>query len=227
LKIELWADIICPGCGLGDYRLRKALERFEHRDDVTVTHRSYQLDPRWPADAVIPARELLMDKYGMSEWQAQSAQTRVEGLAKADGLEPYIVGENNVGNTSLAHELLAFATSKGLHDEAWALMFRAYFGEARDVFTVDGLVQLATGMGLFHDEARRVLEQRTFREQVENEFHEARELGITGVPFFVIDDRYGISGAQDIDTLVVAIRRVFDEVLARAGSTREEQVTRA
>lgn len=216
MKIELWADIICPWCGLGDYRLRRALERFEHRDDVSVVHRSFQLDPSWPADAVIPARDLLMDKYGMSEWQAQSAQARLEGLASADGLEPYIVGENRVGNTALAHELLAFATSKGMHDEAWALMFRAYFGEARDVFTVDGLVTIAMELGLFQDEARRVLEQRSFREQVEADFREAQELGISGVPFYVIDDRLGISGAQDVDTLVAALRQAWSDTAETA-----------
>ena len=216
MKIELWADIICPWCGLGDYRLRRALEQFEQRDEVTVVHRSFQLDPRWPENVVMPARDMLMEKYGMSEWQARSAQERVEGLAIRDGLDPYIVGENNVGNTSLAHELLAFATSKGMHDEAWALMFRAYFGEARDVFTVDGLVSLAIELGIYQDEARRVLEQRSFREQVANDFAEARELGITGVPFYVIDDRFGISGAQEIATLVAALRQAREESLVSA-----------
>lgn len=211
MKIELWADIICPWCGLGDYRLHRALEQFEHRDEVSVVHRSFQLDPRWPANVVMPARDMLMEKYGMSEWQARSAQERVEGLAERDGLSPYIVGDNNVGNTALAHELLAYASSKGMHDEAWSLMFRAYFGEARDVFTVDSLVTLSTELGLFSDETRRVLEQRSFREQVENEFEEARQLGITGVPFYVIDDRLGISGAQEIQTLITALRQAREE----------------
>ena len=218
MKIELWADIICPWCGLGDYRLRRALEQFEHRDDVTVVHRSFQLDPRWPANVVMPARDMLMEKYGMSEWQAQSAQARVEGMAEHDGLTPYIVGDNDVGNTSLAHELLAFATSKDLHEDAWALMFRAYFAEKGDVFTVDGLVTLAMELGLYQDEARRVLEQRTFLPQVQRDFDEAREMGITGVPFYVIDDRLGISGAQEIQTLVAALRQARDESLVSASA---------
>lgn len=216
MKIELWADIICPWCGLGDYRLRRALEQFEQREDVTVVHRSFQLDPRWPANVVMPARDMLVEKYGMSEWQARAAQERVEGLAERDGLSAYIVGDNNVGNTALAHELLAYATSKGLHHEAWSLMFRVYFGEARDVFTVDGLVTLATELGLFRDEARRVLEQRSFKEQVESDFAEAQQLGITGVPFYVIDERFGINGAQEIPTLVAALRQAREESLVSA-----------
>src|SRR4051794_29552303 len=112
MRVEIWADVLCPWCGLGSHRLGQAVTRFEHGDKVDVTYRSFQLDPNAPA-TVRTTRELLGDKYGLDEAQVVEATRRVESLAERDGLQPYTVLENRVANSGLAHEYLAYATTQG------------------------------------------------------------------------------------------------------------------
>jgi predicted DsbA family dithiol-disulfide isomerase len=203
VKIEIWADVICPWCGIGQHRLEQAVA--QAGGDIEVVHRSFQLDPRHP-EATRPTRELLEQKYRMSAAQAQQAFARVEGIAKDDGIVPYIVGENRVGNTRLAHELAAFASTQGKEDAAWKALYRAYFGEARSIFDVEALVTLAGEIGLDVAEARAALADGRFTQRVVEEQREAAELGATGVPFIVIDRRVGIAGAQPAATIADAIR---------------------
>lgn len=210
MKVEIWADIICPWCGLGSYRLDKAVERFEHGDEVEVIHRSFQLDPSMPTGPVTP-RQMLKQKHGMAEAQVEAATRQVEQLAAADGLAPYIVLDNTVANTELAHEFLAYATAEGKHTEAWQRIFGVYFGEARPIFDVDALVELGAELGLDRDATRRALVQHRFRQQVSDDARQAQRLGARGVPFTVIDGQYAVSGAQDIDTLLGVLRQVWDE----------------
>jgi hypothetical protein len=118
MQVEVWADVICPWCGLGSHRLEAALERFPHRDEVQVTHRSFQLDPGAPAGSSEPVRDMLRKK-GLEDGQIDAMTQRVEGLAEAEGLRPYHVLDNRVGSTALAHELLAYAADQGKQAEAW------------------------------------------------------------------------------------------------------------
>ena len=135
----------------------------------------------------------------------------IESMAEQEGLRPYHVLENRTGNTSLAHELLAFATAQGRHAEAWREVSRAYFGEQKSIFDTDSLVELAGNMGLDTARVREALETRQYRGQVEQDAEEARELGATGVPFFVIDRRYGVMGAQGADVLLGALQQAWHE----------------
>lgn len=203
MKIEIWSDLICPWCGIGQHRLDRALAQIE--GDVEVVHRSFQLDPRHP-EATRPTRELLQEKYRMSPAQAQQAFARVEGIAKDDGIVPYIVGDNRVGNTRLAHELAAFASTHGKEAAAWKALYKRYFGEAQSIFDVDALVAVAGEIGLDTDEARAALTDGRFTARVVEDQREAAALGATGVPFIVIDRRIGIAGAQPVDVIVDAIR---------------------
>src|SRR3954469_17330619 len=139
MRIEVWSDIICPWCGLGLHRLRAALARFEHAADVQVVHRSFQLDERAPAGQTEPVRAMLRKK-GLADPQIDAVTARVAQLAEAEGLTPYRVLENRVGNTSLAHELAAWATEQGRGPETWDLLFKTYFGEAQSVFEIEPLV---------------------------------------------------------------------------------------
>ena len=208
MKIEIWADLICPWCGLGQHRLERALADFAQRDQVELVHHSFQLDPRAP-EAPLPVREMLMKKYGMSDAQLAASSARIEGLAAADGLAPYHVGDNVVGNTSLAHELLAFARERGLGTRAWQHLYRAYFGERRSIFSIADLTELAAELGLDPAETRAALTDRRYREGVLAEGREAQALGSTGVPFVVIDRRFAIAGAQPIATFREAIDRAW------------------
>jgi predicted DsbA family dithiol-disulfide isomerase len=138
---------------------------------------------------------------------------RVEGLADSEGLRPYIAGDNRAGSTALAHELLAYATDQGQHAEAWDRLYTAYFGEARPIFSMGDLVSLASEIGLDPDETRDALTSHRYTARVADEGREAARLGATGVPFFVIDRRYGVAGVQPVDTLLAALQRAWDERL--------------
>lgn len=213
MKLEIWSDVICPWCGLGQHRLDVALEGFAHRDAVEVVHRSFQLDPRAPA-APQPVRAMLAAKHGMNDAQLAATFARIEGLAAADGLSPYIVGDNVVGNTRLAHELLALASECGREAAAWQRLYRAYFAERRSIFDVAALVALAEELGLDPAEARAALADGRHVARVEADGREARALGATGVPFVVIDRRYAIAGAQPIDTVRRALEHAWQQAHA-------------
>lgn len=209
MRVEVWADIICPWCGLGIHRLRTALARFPHRSEVEVVHRSFQLDPSFPAGVVMPAREMLLQK-GMSEQQIATSQARIEEMAASEGLQPYRVAGNLVGNTALAHELLACATAEGRHAEAWQRMFTAYFGEARPVFDEPALLALAAEIGLGRQDAQEALASHRYAAQVAADAREAAALGATGVPFFVIGRRYGVAGAQPAEVMLEVLQQAWE-----------------
>ncbi len=208
MRVEVWADIICPWCGLGLHRLGTALAQFPHAGDVEVVHRSFQLDPSFPEGTVMPSLDMLRRK-GMDEAQITGSQRRIEEMAASEGLAPYHVTGSQVGNTSLAHELLAYATESGRHTQAWQGMFRAYFGEQRPVFDAASLVSLAPELGLDPAGAQEALASRRYAGQVEADAREAARLGATGVPFFVLDRRYGVSGAQPADLMLQALGRAW------------------
>ncbi len=212
MQVEVWADVICPWCGLGAHRLDAALERFPHRDEVQVTRRSFQLDPGAAPGPGEPVRDMLRAK-GLDDGQIDAMTRRVESLAESEGLRPYHVLDNRVGSTGLAHELLAYAADQGQQAAAWQRLFTAYFGEARPIFSVGDLVTLAGEIGLDTDGAREALLSHRYAARVAQEGREAAELGATGVPFFVIDRRYGVAGAQPAETLLAALQRAWDERL--------------
>lgn len=207
MKLEVWADFICPWCGLGAHRLERALADFRDRDAVEVVRHSFQLDPNAPAGQVRTVRAMLTERYGMNEAQFQAATRRVEDLATAEGLAPYRVGDNQVGSTTLAHGFAAFATERGVGGAAWARLYRAYFGEARSIFDAESLVGLAPEVGLDTEETRQALSDGTYLPTVRRGQEEAHRLGITGVPCFVLDRRFAVSGAQSVTVLRNALEK--------------------
>lgn len=210
LRVEIWSDLICPWCGLGNHRLDQALAQFGHESDVEVVHRSFQLDENAPSETK-PVREMLSSKLRMAPAQIAAVTGRVEGLAKADGLSPYIVLENRVGNTSLAHELAAFATEQGKGVEVWKLLYETYFGKAESIFDVDALVPLAGKLGLDEAAAREALTSRHYQQQVLADGREAQALGSSGVPFIVVDRRYAVAGAQSVDVMLETLQTAWRE----------------
>lgn len=209
MKVEIWSEITCPWCGLGSHRLDRAVERFEHSGHVEVIHRSFPLGSGLPEDRTLSVREFVLAKYGVIPGQAGVPD--IEGMATSEGLAPYRVLDNRVGNTDLAHEFLAHASAEGKNGEAWSMIFRAYFGRAESIFTLDDLLGLADEIGLDRDRTRQVLADRRYRRQIQEDAHQAQQLGATGAPFTVIDGRYALGGAQDTDTLLGILRQVWDE----------------
>ena len=208
MKIEFWCDIICPFCGLATHRLESALAAFEHRAEVQVVHRSFQLHPE--LDRIGVTQRDLITMRGRDAAEVEGKILRpIEQAAAREGLTPYRAIDRTLGPTDYAHELLAYATEMGLHGEAWKRMFRVHFGEARKLWTVDEVVGFAVELGLEPAESRAVLNSRKYRKQVENDQLEAQRLGATGTPFMVIDRQHFISGAKSTDELLSILQSVW------------------
>jgi predicted DsbA family dithiol-disulfide isomerase len=214
MRIDIWSDIVCPWCYLGKRRFARALDAFEDRAEVQVVHRSFQLDPTRPKGQTQNRREMLMSKYHLAAAQVEAMDARMEQTAAADGLEYHLRKDGVTGNTYDAHRLLHLAAARGQQDATLDRFYRAYFTEGRSVFDDASLTVLAVESGLDPADVERVLASDAYAADVTADVREAQALGANGVPFFVFDHRFGVSGAQSVE--------VFAQVLARA---RESRVT--
>jgi predicted DsbA family dithiol-disulfide isomerase len=202
VKIEIWSDVVCPWCYIGKRRLEHALDEFEHADDVEIIWRSFQLNPDAPRGQAIPTRQYLASRFGP---QASQMADRVAAVAKEEGLD--FAADALSVNTFDAHRLLHLAAAEGVQGAAKERLLRAHFVEGADLFDPDTLVALMKEAGVSEDSARAVLENPDeYAKAVDSDIAEARMLGATGVPFFVIDRKYGISGAQPLATFLQALR---------------------
>ena len=208
MDIHIWSDIVCPWCYLGKRRFEHALALFDHRDDVRVTHRSFQLDPSRPRHQTTNRRAMLKSKYQLSDQQVLDMDARMERLADLEGLEYHLTDAGLTGNTLDAHQLLQLGKARGIQDAVIERLYRAYFTEQRSVFDRESLVTLATDAGLDETEVRDALERDAYADAVAADIREARSLGVSGVPFFVIG-RYGVSGAQGTDVFAEALSTAF------------------
>jgi predicted DsbA family dithiol-disulfide isomerase len=208
MQVEIWSDIVCPWCYLGKHRFEQALAGFGHRDEVEVVYRSFELDPSAPADATTPTIELLASKYGMTPQQAESAQRQMEQRAAADGLTFRMAGLRS-GNTRDAHRLVQLARANGRQPELVERLHRAYFTEQESIFDHESLARLAAEAGLDPAEVEKVLATDQYGDEVTEDEVTASSLGATGVPFFVIDRKYGISGAQPAETIARALEHAW------------------
>jgi predicted DsbA family dithiol-disulfide isomerase len=210
MRVEIWSDVVCPWCYLGKRRFEAALARFPQRDEVDVVWRSFELDPTAPRQRELLGAEHLADKYGMSLDQAQASQRRLTDLAAAEGLE-YHLDRTAGGNSFDAHRLLHFAAASGLHESLNERLLRAYFTEGEAIGLRDVLERLTADVGLEPVEVAEVLAGDRFGQEVRADEHRARLLGIDGVPFFAVDERYGISGAQSSDLILSALEQAWAE----------------
>ncbi|WP_328975712.1 DsbA family oxidoreductase [Streptomyces canus] len=211
MRVEIWSDIACPWCYVGKARFEKALEAFPHRDGVEVVHRSFELDPGRDKSDVQPVLAMLSKKYGMSEAQAQAGEENLGAQAAAEGLA-YRTRDRDHGNTFDLHRLLHLAKEQGRQDELVQIFYRANFAEERSLFTEgdERLVELAVEAGLDADEVRKVLADPTaYADDVRADEREAAELGANGVPFFVLDRKYGVSGAQPAEVFTQALTQAW------------------
>ncbi|MFD6322328.1 DsbA family oxidoreductase [Streptomyces sp. NPDC058442] len=212
MRVEIWSDIACPWCYVGKARFEKALGEFPHRDDVEVVHRSFELDPGRAKDDIQPVLTMLTKKYGMSQAQAEAGEDNLGAQAEAEGL-PYRTRGRDHGATFDMHRLLHFARTQGRQVELLDLLYRANFAEERSVFGDDArLLELATAAGLDTDAARAVLaDPDAYAAEVREDQREAAELGARGVPFFVLDRTYGVSGAQPAEVFTQALTQAWGE----------------
>lgn len=208
MRVDIWSDVVCPWCYIGNGRFSRALAEFDHRGEVEVVYRSFELDPSIPEGEVTPIMDLLAAKYGMSQAQAQQAEARVAALAAAEGLD--FTADRAMGNTFDAHRLVHLGREHGMQESVLQRLYHAYFGEGRSVFDQDALVALAADAGLDPGGARQALKDGSYADAVRADEAQATRLGITGVPFCVVDGKYGVSGAQPDETFAQALQEAWE-----------------
>ena len=213
LSVQIWSDVQCPWCYIGKRKFEAALAELAAdpaAPQVEVVYRSFELAPDTPVDFEGTPVDYLSQRKGIAPEQARAMIDRVSGIAESVGLD-YRYDDIHQTNTVLAHELLHFAKAHGKQLELKERLLRAYFTEGRHIGRADDLAELAAEVGLDHDEAQAALTEHTYLPDVKADMAQAVAYGIQGVPFFVIDDRYGISGAQETGHFVAALRQAAAE----------------
>ncbi len=213
IRIDIWSDVACPWCYIGKRNFETGIAEYRESDDallVAVEYHSFVLAPETPVEFEGSHAEYLASRKGITMEQVQAMDERVAGIARSVGLE-YDFAAQQPTNTVRAHQLLHFARVHGKQVEMKERLLQAYFVEGRHVGRVEDLADLASGVGLDRDRVIRSLGDDEFLPDVEADLLKAREYGISGVPFFVIDSKYGLSGAQPPEAFVQALAHVTAE----------------
>jgi predicted DsbA family dithiol-disulfide isomerase len=218
LKVDIWSDVQCPWCYIGKRKFERALASYG--GNVEVEYHSFELAPDTPVDFEGTPVDYLVRRKGVTPEQAQQMIDRVTGIAAAVELD-YRYDSIHQTNTVLAHELLHFAKAQGRQLEMKERLLDAYFIRGEHVGRVDDLVDIAASIGFDRDEVREALESHRYLPDVKADVAQAREYGIQGVPFFVFDGRYGVSGAQETETFVSVLEQVGAELAAAQTSATE------
>ncbi len=208
MKVEVWSDVVCPWCYVGKRRLEDAVGRFD--GDVEVEFKSFELDPSAPRVQEGTATEHLQGKYGWSDEQVKAMQARIKGIGEGEGLD-LKVEDTRRGNSFDAHRLLHLAKERGLQPELQECLMRAYFTESEPIGEREVLQRVAVEAGLDAGEVADVLASDRYADAVRTDEQLAGQIGINGVPFFLIGGRYAVSGAQPADLLLQALESTSRE----------------
>ncbi|GIN73891.1 DSBA oxidoreductase [Bacillus sp. J14TS2] len=211
MKIEVWSDFVCPFCYIGKRRLEQALEQFPHQDEVEVEFHSFELDPTTAKDQEKTIHESLATKYGVSVDEAKKMNEGVAEQAKSVGLN-FHFDTMVPTNTFDAHRLAHFAKTKAKDKEITERLLHGYFSEGKRLSDYEVLADLAVEVGLDRNEVLQVLQNETaYADEVRYDENTAQQIGVRGVPFFVVNQKYAISGAQPMETFVGALEKVWQE----------------
>ncbi|WCM41817.1 DsbA family oxidoreductase [Flavobacterium sp. CBA20B-1] len=211
MKVQIWSDIMCPFCYIGKKNFEAALEKLPFKDQVEVEWKSYQLDPELnETSGSKTINEYLAERKRMPIAQIEQMQMRIKDMGKQVGIG-FNIENAIVANTFPAHKLIHFAAKSNKANEAEELLFHAYFIDGKNVADHEVLVNIAEELGLDTDQAQYVLNSDTLDYEVKQDILEARNIGVSGVPFFVLNDKYALSGAQPIDLFVEALTQTYNE----------------
>jgi predicted DsbA family dithiol-disulfide isomerase len=225
--VEIWSDVVCPWCYIGKRRFESAVAGFEHKDEVEIVWRSFELDPRAPQERTGSYAERLGKKYGMAPERAMNTLEHMTNVAAEEGLD-FDFARSRAGNSFDAHRLLHLAAKAGLQDALKERFLRAYFSEGEAIGLPDVLQRLAEEVGLDGEEVASVLAGDDFADHVRADEEAAEELGVTGVPFFLVGRKFAVSGAQDAQVFARALQRGWDkthpaiEVIADGGDACDD-----
>jgi predicted DsbA family dithiol-disulfide isomerase len=210
MKVEIWSDVMCPFCYIGKRRFEKALKNSGHSDEIEVEWKSFQLNPDLVTDPSTNIDQYLANVKGFSIDHAKQLNAHVTQMAAEAGLT-YNFDKAVVANSFNAHRLSHLAKQHGLGDAAEEALFVAYFTEGKNIDDTATLIELGKHIGLDTDEVKKVLEIDTYADEVKHDVAEAQYLGIRGVPFFVMNRKYGVSGAQAVNVFEETIDKAFAE----------------
>ncbi|WP_248924170.1 DsbA family oxidoreductase [Paenibacillus hamazuiensis] len=210
MNVEIWSDFVCPFCYIGKRRFEEALQQFSGKSEVNIVFRSFELDPDAPRDAGHDVHDMLAAKYGMSREQAKAMNANVDEQARSVGLT-YHTDTRVLTNTLDAHRLTHFAARHGKGSEMAERLFRAHFTESKHIGDHDTLAALAAEAGLDRSGAAAMLAGGEYAQEVRGDEREAASLGVRGVPFFVIDRKYAVSGAQPSEVFLNALEKAWSE----------------
>ena len=218
MTVDVWSDVVCPWCAIGKAHLEAALEQFEHGDEVEVVWHSFELDPTAPPVQDVDYVELLARKYGRSRDEAQLGLDRMTRRGAEVGLDLRFERIRR-GNSLDAHRLLHLARERGLQHQLTARLFRAYFTDGEAIGDHEALARVAAEVGLDDDEVREVLDGDAYVDRVREDEVMAQSMQVSGVPFFVVDRRYGVAGAQPTEVMLGVLEQAWaDGPAASAGS---------
>ncbi|OAS88527.1 MULTISPECIES: DsbA family oxidoreductase [Metabacillus] len=210
MLIEIWSDIICPYCYIGKRRLEEALAKFQHKEEVKIEYRSFELNPDAKVHYEEDNIELLSKKYGTSKEQIKAMNLQLTEQAKEVGLT-YHLDKIKATNTLNAHRLIHLAKQFGKENEMVERLFKAYFTEVRHVGEMKTLIELATEIGLDQQKVQSMLNSNEYEADVRAQEQDAQQIGVTGVPFYVINRKYAISGAQPSEVFLEVMEKVWIE----------------
>ncbi len=218
MRVEIWSDVVCPWCYVGKRRFESALAGFPHRAEVEVVWRSFELDPQAPQERLGDYAVMLAAKYGVPVEQGQQMIDTMTAAAAAEGLD-FHFGIARVGNTFDAHRLLHLAHERGVQDALKERLLLATFSEGEPIGNASTLSRLAVDTGLDVEEVAAVLASERYGEQVRADERQARAHGISGVPFFVVDGRLGVSGAQPPEVLRALLEQGWEHSRPTVGAS--------
>ena len=210
MKVEIWSDIMCPFCYIGKRRFEEALRQFPHKEDIEVTWKSFQLNPAMKTDPGKSINQYLAETKGWTVEQAKQVNEQVTRMASEAGLH-YDFDKAIVANSFDAHRLIQLAKANGKGDEMEERLFSAYFTEGKDTSDHETLTQLGTEIGLNAADIQKMLVSDEYAEHVERDIYESRQIGVRGVPYFVLNDRYAVTGAQPSETFHSALTQAWNE----------------
>jgi predicted DsbA family dithiol-disulfide isomerase len=211
MNVEIWSDVMCPFCYIGKRKFEKALEQFPHKDDIKISWKSFQLDPTTITDPSLNTIEHLRLKKGWSNEQAAETITHVSNIAKQVGLE-FNFENAVVANSFDAHRLSHLAKKYNLQNELEEKLFSAYFSEGKNTADYETLLQIADEVGMDKAEVSSMLKENAFANEVHQDIEQAQQIGVRGVPFFVLNHKYAISGAQESETFLKALHTAYNEI---------------
>ena len=220
MTIEIWSDVMCPFCYIGKRKFERALAQFPQKEEVKVVWKSFQLNPDLVTDATKNTTEHLAEAKGWTLDYAKGMTNHVTQLAEQVGLT-YDFDKAVVANSFDAHRFSAFAKTKRLQDAAEERLFSAYFTEGRNTADHATLAELGENIGLNAVEIKAMLDSNAFADEVKQDIYEAQQYGIRGVPFFLFDKKYGVSGAQESPVFLQALTQTFKEMEKEAASVLE------